>query len=127
MFLNGKEYKNGINANATSIIEYDLPEGTTRFRAKAGLENGSGAGGFPGQAPNTRFVRPNNAKFLIFTEYPAGPVPADKAEITVKFEQLGLTGTHTVKDLWTGQKLGKFSDTFSATINKHGAGFYRIH
>ena len=49
------------------------------------------------------------------------------AEISVKFEQLGLTGTHTVKDLWTGEKLGKFTGSFSRIINRHGAGLYRIH
>ena len=125
--VNGKEYKNGISANATSIIEYDLPEGVTRFKAKAGLDNGSARGGFPGQGNNPQFVRPNNAKFLVFIKDPAGPVPADTAAITVKFDQLGLTGTHTVKDLWTGEKLGKFTNEFTRTINRHGAGLYRIH
>lgn len=125
--VNGKEYKNGISANATSIIEYDLPEGVTRFKAKAGLDNGSTGGGFPGQGTNPQFVRPNNAKFLVFVEDPAGSVPADTAAISVKFEQLGLTGTHTVKDLWSGEKLGKFTNEFTRTINRHGAGLYRIH
>jgi hypothetical protein len=50
-----------------------------------------------------------------------------EAEVSVRFEQLGLTGGHTVKDLWTGEKLGKFTDSFSASINRHGAGLYRIH
>jgi hypothetical protein len=125
--VNGKEYKNGISANATSIIEYDLPEGVTRFTAKAGLDNGPAGGGFPGQGSNPQFVRPNNAKFLIFIQDPSGPEPGVNAEITVKFEQLGLTGTHTITDLWTGEKLGKFTDSFSRTINRHGAGLYRIH
>jgi hypothetical protein len=125
--VNGKEFKNGISANAASIIEYDLSEGVTRFQAKAGLDNGTAGGGFPGQGPNSRFVRPNNGKFLLFIEDPAGPVLADTANIAVKFEQLGLTGTHTVKDLWTGEKLGKFTDSFTHTINRHGAGLYRIH
>jgi alpha-galactosidase len=125
--VNSKEVRNGISANATSIIEYDLPEGVTRFRSKAGLDNGTSGFGFPGQGTNRQFVRPNNAKFLIFTEDPAGPVPQDTAEITVKFEQLGLTGTHTVRDLWTGEKLGKFTGSFSKRINRHGAGLYKIH
>ncbi|HZY25523.1 MAG TPA: hypothetical protein VFE71_06825 [Bacteroidales bacterium] len=47
--------------------------------------------------------------------------------MTVRFEQLGLHGTHTVKDLWTGENLGKFTDSFTHTINRHGAGLYRIH
>jgi len=124
--VNGKEFKNGISANATSIIEYDLPEGVTRFKAKAGLDNSTG-GGFPGQPANSQVVRPNNGKFLVFTEDPAGPVPADKIDITVTFEQMGLTGEHSIKNLWTGEKLGKYTGSFTQTINRHGAGLYRIH
>lgn len=52
---------------------------------------------------------------------------ANTAKISVRFDQLGLRGTHTVKDLWSGKKLGKFTDSFSQLINLHGAGLYRIH
>jgi alpha-galactosidase len=125
--VNGKEYKNGISANAISVIEYDLPDGVIRFKAKAGLDNGTARDGLPEQGANPQSVRPNNGKFLVFTEDPAGPIPSDKAEITVRFEQIGLTGTHTIKDLWSGEKLGKFTNEFTRTINRHGAGLYRIH
>jgi len=50
-----------------------------------------------------------------------------KAEIGVKFEQIGLTGSHSVKDLWTGENLGEFNGSFKAQINSHGAGLFRIH
>jgi len=123
--VNGKEYENGISANAVSVIEYDLPEGITRFKAIAGLDNGFI--GRPGQTNDLQNERPNNGKFMVFTEDPAGPEPPDSAPVTVKFEQLGLSGTHTVKDLWTGEKLGKFTDEFTRIINRHGAGLYRIH
>ncbi len=109
--VNGKEYENGISANAVSIIEYDLPEGMTRFKAIAGLDNGSSSR--PGQGADAQSARPNNGKFMVFTEDPAGPEPPDSAPVTVKFEQLGLSGTHSVKDLWTGEKLGKFTDSFT--------------
>jgi alpha-galactosidase len=126
--VDGKEYLKGISANARSIIEFDLPEGVTKFRAKAGLDNGTVAGvNTAAMDPDAQLRMANSGKFLVFTEDPAGPVPADKAEITVKFEQLGLTGAHSVMDLWTGEKLGKFTDSFSRTINRHGAGLYRIH
>jgi alpha-galactosidase len=49
------------------------------------------------------------------------------AEISVKFNQIGLSGTHTVKNLWTGENMGSFTDSFVRTINRHGAGLYRIH
>jgi hypothetical protein len=151
--VNGKEYKNGISANATSVIEYDLPEGAIRFKVKGGLDNGTG-GGFPGgatrpgqvqaqrpgqpAAPNTaagappaqpqvpRGPRALSAKFMVFVDDPAGAFPGRTAEISVRFDQLGLTGTHTVTDLWTGKELGKFTDSFSQNINLHGAGLYRI-
>ena len=125
--VDGKVYKNGINVNATSIIVYDLPEGVTRFKAKAGLQNVIPAGGSAGHDPESQLRMNNTAKFLVFVEDPAGPQPSDTASIKVKFEQIGLNGTHSVKDLWTGEKLGKFTDSFTRTINRHGAGLYRIH
>jgi alpha-galactosidase len=118
--VDGKEYKNGINTYANSIIEYDLPEGVTRFKAKAGIDREAliQLGQFGSKA---------SAKFLVFTEDPAGPVPPEKQEIKVKFDQMNLTGEHIVKDLWTGEKLGKFTNEFTRTSNRHGAGLYRIH
>jgi alpha-galactosidase len=56
-----------------------------------------------------------------------GQVENDGTEITIKFEQLGLKGSHSVTDLWTGEKLGSFNGAFSRKINSHGAGLYRIH
>ena len=112
--IDGKTYSKGINVNANSIIEYNLPEGTTRFRALAGLD-GSLAG------------RPNSVRIMLYTQDPAGPVPGETAEINVSFDLMGLEGTHSVTDLWTGEKLGKFTGEFSSEIRRHGAGLYRIH
>jgi hypothetical protein len=125
--VNGKVYKNGINVNATSIIEYDLPEGMTKFKAKAGLQNDIASGGPAAHDPESQLRMNNTAKFLVFIEDPAGPQPSDTASISVRFEQIGLHGTHKVEDLWTGENLGKFTDSFTRTINRHGAGLYRIH
>ncbi len=112
--VDGREYEKGINVTASSIIEYDLPDGTSRFKALAGLD-----GSFTG--------RPNSVRFMLFVEDPAGPVPGETAEIKVSFDQIGLEGTHSFTDLWTGEKLGKFTGEFSRDINRHGAGLYRIH
>jgi len=119
LIVNGKEYENGINTYANSVIEYNLPEGVTRFKAKGGID--SEALIHPGQ-----FGSKASARFMVFTENPAGPVPPDKQEITIKLDLLNLKGSHTVKDLWSGEKLGKFTDDFTRTINRHGAGLYRI-
>ena len=51
----------------------------------------------------------------------------ETAEINVSFDLMGLEGTHSVTDLWTGEKLGKFTGEFSSEIRRHGAGLYRIH
>jgi hypothetical protein len=125
--VNGKVYNNGINVNATTIIEYDLPAGMTKFKAKAGLQNVVPAGVIINNDPESQLRMNNNAKFLVFVEDPAGPKPDDTASISVKFEQMGLKGTHTVKDLWSGKELVNFTDSFTRTINRHGAGLYRIH
>jgi hypothetical protein len=115
---------NMINTSGTTVIEYDLPAGATRFKVKAGLRAEAISGP---QSQNPNVHRPNNGRFLVFTEDPAGAEPADSAEISVSFDQLGLAGTHTVKDLWTGEKLGNYTDSFSAKIRRHGAGLFRIH
>jgi hypothetical protein len=126
LIVDGKEYNNGINSNATSIIEYELPEGALRFQAKAGI-NGATLISQRGQQPDSPGQRPASARFLVFTQDPEGPVPADSVEIPVRFDQLGISGTHSVKNLWTGEKLGTFTDSFSYYVNNHGAGLFRIH
>jgi alpha-galactosidase len=47
-------------------------------------------------------------------------------KISVDLEQIGLKGTHSVTDLWTGKDLGRVRGAFTRTINVHGAGLYRI-
>jgi hypothetical protein len=126
LIVDGKEYNNGINTNATSVIEYELPEGALRFQAKAGI-NGAIVVNQQGQQPNPPRQRPSSARFLVFTQDPEGPVPADSVEITIKFDQLGISGTHSVKNLWTGEKLGDFTDSFTYYVKNHGAGLFRIH
>ena len=133
--INGKTYENGINANATSVIEFDLPDGAQRFRAKAGLDNGMITAGAPGAPPtgqqpaqaNPARQRPASAKFLVFTQDPEGPVPEDEVDMTVKFDLMGLSGAHSVKDLWTGENLGTFTDSITQTVRRHGTRLFRIH
>jgi alpha-galactosidase len=48
--------------------------------------------------------------------------------IKVQFDQLGLSPgvAYKVRDLWAKKDLGSFKDEFSAPINAHGAGLYKI-
>lgn len=52
---------------------------------------------------------------------------SDPAEIKIDFDRLELSGEYSVNDLWSGKNLGKFQNSFSAKINSHGAGLFRMH
>jgi hypothetical protein len=57
----------------------------------------------------------------LFNTRDAGPV-----EVAVAWEELGLAGTHAVRDLWARKDLEAFKDKFAGQIPAHGAGLYRI-
>jgi len=113
--LDGQEFGNGIGTHSNSMIEYTLPEGYTRFVSKVGIDNESK------EHPEGASVQ-----FLVFTQDPAGEMPADSVRISVLAEQLGLKGSMTVRNLWSGQNLGVFKTEFAPFIKRHGAGLYRI-
>ena len=52
----------------------------------------------------------------------------EPVNIKVLFEQLGLRSgvDYKVRDLWAKKDLGSFKDEYSAFINAHGAGLYKI-
>ena len=115
LMVNKIEYKNGIGVNSNSIIEYNIPEGYTRFHAIAGLDNAciiQNTGG--------------TVKFLIFTQNPAGSVPPSQAGIQVKLEDLGFKSSCVVKDLWSGKIVGTFTGEFIPDINRHGAKLFKV-
>jgi alpha-galactosidase len=47
-------------------------------------------------------------------------------EVAITWRQLGLVGRVPVRDLWKKQSMGSFDKQFSARIDPHGAGLYRI-
>ncbi len=47
-------------------------------------------------------------------------------EITVTWRELGIAGKAAVRDLWKTENLGNYNGQFSAEINPHGAGLYKI-
>lgn len=46
--------------------------------------------------------------------------------MTVKFSDLGLSGSHPVRDLWTQKNLASARDQFSATVPRHGVVLVKI-
>jgi putative membrane-bound dehydrogenase-like protein len=63
MRINGQTVDYGIGTHAKSIIEFDLPSGYDRFRARAGLDNG-------GTDQNGQ----GSARFLVYAEQPPASV-----------------------------------------------------
>lgn len=113
--INKVKYENGIGTHSNSIIEFDVPEDYTRFKALVGLD----------EACVTQNVGAT-VKFLVFTENPSGALPPPSMKIPIHFKELGLSGSYLITDLWSGKTVGKFSGEFSPEINLHGAGLYRI-
>lgn len=50
----------------------------------------------------------------------------DVKNITVKLSSLGISGSYTLRDLWLRQDIGTVKDNFTARINPHGAGLYKL-
>lgn len=47
--------------------------------------------------------------------------------MTVTWEQAGVKGRQSARDLWRQKDLGVFEDSFTATVPKHGAVVIRLH
>jgi alpha-galactosidase len=113
--VDGKDYLNGIGTHSTSIIVFDIPEGYNRFTGKAGLDKEC-----------IDHIEGASVKFFVFTQDPAGILPADSVKVPVKFNQLGLHGAWSFKDLWSNKDLGVFNNEFAPIVKRHGSGFYKI-
>ena len=110
------EYTNGIGTHANSIVEYDIPEGYNTFSAKAGLDKEC-----------VNHTEGATVQFHVFTQSPTGSAPQDSLKISLSFAQLGLKGTHTVRDLWSKKNLGEYSDEISLYVRNHGVRLIKIH
>ncbi len=54
---------------------------------------------------------------------------ADKAEreIAVDLEKLGISGEHTLRDLWKKENVGRVNNKLNVTVNPHGAKIYELY
>ncbi|MCC7422636.1 MAG: NPCBM/NEW2 domain-containing protein [Planctomycetaceae bacterium] len=71
--INGKAVEYGIGTHANSVIEYELPSGVARFKARAGIDNGGSDQGTG-----------SSVQFLVYAEKPpatiASAAPASAAD-----------------------------------------------
>ena len=115
LIVDGKPYENGIGTHATSIIEYDIPEGYDTFSAMAGLDQECVA-----------HTEGATVKFHVFTQYPTGFPPRDSIEVQINFKDLGINAPCQVRDLWAKDDIGEFTNDISLFVRKHGSRLLRI-
>lgn len=113
--VNNIKYETGFGTHSNSILEFDLPQGYTRFKALVGLDQAAAVQNTGG-----------TLQFMVFTQDPSGPIPPPETAIPVNLKQLGMNTPCTITDLWTGKVLGEFSGEFAPNIRRHGAGLYKI-
>ena len=115
LIVDNKKYANGIGTHAVSIIEYDMPAGYDSLAALAGLDKEC-----------VDHTEGATVRFHVFDRYPTGNPPEDSIKVTVRLEQLGITGTCTVRDLWAKKDIGKYTDEISLYVHKHGSRLLKI-
>jgi alpha-galactosidase len=47
-------------------------------------------------------------------------------KMTARWQAIGLSGKHTVRDLWRQKELGEFADAFSAEVPRHGVAMVKV-
>lgn len=111
----GIDYTNGIGTHATSIIEYNIPEGYDTFSSLAGLDKEC-----------IRHSEGATVKFHVFTQYPTGTPPQDSLSIDLSFDQLGMKGSCTVRDIWTKKDLGTYANDVTLFVRNHGTRLLKV-
>jgi alpha-galactosidase len=115
LMVSGKVFENGIGTHATSVIEYDIPEGYDTFSSYVGLDREC-----------VRHTEGATVQFHAFTQYPTGVPPQDSLEVHCSFEQLGISGKWTVRDVWSKKDMGECDTGISTFVRKHGARLLKL-
>jgi hypothetical protein len=113
--VDNKVHADGIGTHATSIIEYDVPEGYDTFSSLVGLDKEC-----------VDHTEGATVKFHVFTEYPTGSRPADSVSISLTPEQLGVKPTWWIRDLWGRKDLREVGNGISLSLRNHCAALLRI-
>ena len=106
LLVDGQEVK-GIGTHADSTIIYTLPEGYDKFSTKGVLTN------------------QGSVEFGVLVSKGEEAV-SETSTVRVDFDEIGIQGKATVRDLWKHEDLGMFDESFSRELPLHGAGLYRL-
>ena len=104
----------GLAAEIPAVVEYDIPAGAVRLRARAEV-TGNGRGQVPGPV-----------QFLVVVATPENTAAGPGLPVAVDLATLGLPAGARVRDLWTHTDLGEVRGEFAPAIPFHGAGLYRL-
>jgi len=113
MMVDGKPVSYGIGTHAPSVIEYDLPQGYTKFKTFGGLDDGG-----------ISQINGATVRMMVFDKSPYisnGPVT-----IPVVLGELGFSKSVKIRDLWTHKDLGTFNGEFAPVVSYHGARLFRL-
>jgi hypothetical protein len=112
--VNGQVYENGLGVNSYSYIEYDLPEGYTRFTTFCGFDD--------------EVLNANDGVSIEFMVFTGDPKTRNETKaIPVDLNALGFNGDVKIRDMWAKSDLGIFTENnFAPEINYHGARLYRL-
>lgn len=115
MSHNGKPIADGLSTNGRSLVAYDLPAGSTRFKATVALDDAAVRANYGG-----------TVRFLVLAAKPGDEHPSPTVGVPVALSELGVAGPVRIRDLWTHQDLGEVEGEFAPEIPFHGAGLFRI-
>lgn len=104
----------GISAEIPAVVEYVIPAGAVRFRARVEVTD-NGRGQVPGPV-----------QFLVVVATPENTATSPGLPVAVDLATLGLPAGARIHDLWTQRDLGVVHGEFAPVIPFHGAGLYRL-
>jgi alpha-galactosidase len=102
----------GIQAEVPATVEFGLPAGAVRLRARAEVTG------------NGRGLTPGPVRFLVVCAGADAPGPG--LPLGVGLASLGYPDGARVRDLWARRDLGTVSGEFAPVVPFHGAGLYRL-
>ncbi|HEX9782393.1 MAG TPA: NPCBM/NEW2 domain-containing protein [Opitutaceae bacterium] len=115
MSVGGQAVAHGIAGHAKSIVEYDVPKGSVKFRVRGALDDAV-AGNQEGAT----------IRMMVFAARPGGTLDLPGLPVSVSFSGIGVPSSCAVRDLWIREDLGDFAEEFAPVIPWHGAGLYRV-
>lgn len=115
MTTEGKRVPFGIAAHAPSVIEFDVPQGVERFRARGALDDAAVAE-----------KKGGTLHFVVYAVPPTPELSLSGVPVSIKLSDLGFTSPVKVRDLWEHKDLGEVAGTFSPVVEWHGGRLYKL-